>query len=142
MSGSLNKAILIGRLGRDPEVRVFQNGGKVCNLSVATEERWKDKDSGEQRSRTEWHRVAIFNEHLVDIAERYLKKGSLAYFEGQIETRKFTDQSGAERYSTEIVLRPYRGQLTLLGDGQERREPEPAGGGDLDDSIPFAKCIH
>lgn len=131
---SVNKAIIIGRLGRDPEVRTFQNGGRVCNLSVATEESWKDKDSGERKSRTEWHRVAIFNDHLVGVAERYLKKGSLAYFEGQIETRKFTDNSGNERYSTEIVLRPYRGELTLLGD-KAQSEPEPSG--DLGDEIAF-----
>lgn len=137
---SLNKAIIIGRLGRDPEVRTFQNGGKVCNLSVATEESWK-KD-GERKTRTEWHRIAIFNEHLVDIAERYLRKGSLAYFEGQIETRKFTDQSGAERYSTEITLRPFNGELTLLGDKPTSVDQSAHGGplhpdNHLDSEIPF-----
>ncbi len=114
MAGSVNKVILIGNLGKDPEIRSMQNGGKVCNLSVATSESWKDKGSGERKERTEWHRVVIFNEGLIGIAERYLKKGSKVYLEGQIETRKWADQSGQEKYSTEVVLRPYRGELTLL----------------------------
>ncbi len=114
MAGSVNKVILIGNLGKDPEVRSMQNGGKVCNLSLATSESWKDKMSGERKERTEWHRVVIFNEGLIGIAERYLKKGSKVYLEGQIETRKWSDQSGQEKYSTEVVLRPYRGELTLL----------------------------
>ncbi|NBC95849.1 MAG: single-stranded DNA-binding protein, partial [Deinococcus-Thermus bacterium] len=114
MAGSVNKVILVGNLGRDPEVRSFQNGGRVCNLSVATSERWKDRNSGEQREKTEWHRVAIFSEPLVNIAERFLRKGSKVYLEGQIETRKWQDQSGQDRYSTEVVLRPYKGELTLL----------------------------
>ncbi len=114
MAGSVNKVILIGNLGRDPEVRSFQNGGKVCNLSVATSESWKDKMSGERKERTEWHRVVIFNENLIQVAERFLKKGSKVYLEGQIETRKWADQSGQERFSTEVVLRPFRGELTLL----------------------------
>jgi single-strand DNA-binding protein len=114
MAGSVNKVILIGNLGKDPEVRSLQNGGKVCNLSIATSESWKDKGSGERKERTEWHRVVIFNENLTMVAERYLKKGSKVYIEGQIETRKWTDQSGAEKYSTEIVLRQFRGELTLL----------------------------
>ena len=114
MSG-VNKAIIVGRLGKDPEVRSFQNGGKVCNLSVATSETWKDKATGERKDRTEWHRVSIMDEALVRIAETYLKKGSEVYLEGQIETRKWQDQSGADRYSTEIVLRPFGGKITLLG---------------------------
>ena len=115
MAGSVNKVILIGNLGRDPEVRTFQNGGKVVNLRIATSERWKDRSTGEPRERTEWHSVAIFNEPLGRIAEQYLKKGSNVYVEGQLETRKWQDQSGQDRYSTEVVLRPYRSELTLLG---------------------------
>ena len=114
MAGSVNKVILIGNLGRDPEVRTFQNGGKVVNLRIATSENWKDRNTGERRERTEWHSVAIFSEPLGRIAEQYLKKGSKVYIEGQLETRKWQDQSGADRYSTEVVLRPYRGELTLL----------------------------
>jgi len=125
MAGSVNKVILIGNLGRDPEVRTFQNGGKVCNLRIATSDRWKDKQSGESRERTEWHSVAIFNENLVRIAEQYLKKGSKVYIEGQLETRKWQDQSGQDRYTTEVVLRPFRGELTLL-DGRDG-----GGGGDF-----------
>jgi single-strand DNA-binding protein len=115
MAGSVNKVILIGNLGRDPEVRSFPNGGKVCNLRIATSENWRDKATGERKERTEWHSVAIFNENLVRIAEQYLRKGSTVYIEGQLETRKWQDQSGADRYSTEVVLRPFRGELTLLG---------------------------
>ena len=118
MAGSVNKVILIGNLGKDPEVRSMQNGGKVCNLSLATSESWKDKMSGERKERTEWHRVVIFNENLISVAERFLKKGSKVYLEGQIETRKWADQAGVEKYSTEVVLRPFRGELTLL-DGRE-----------------------
>jgi single-strand DNA-binding protein len=114
MAGSVNKVILIGNLGRDPEVRTFQNGGKVVNLRIATSENWKDRNTGERRERTEWHSVAIFNENLGRIAEQYLRKGSKVYIEGQLETRKWQDQSGQDRYSTEVVLRPYRGELTLL----------------------------
>ena len=114
MAGSVNKVILVGNLGRDPEVRSFQNGGKVCNLRIATSETWRDRASGERKERTEWHSVAIFSEPLAKIAEQYLKKGSKVYIEGQLETRKWQDQSGQDRYSTEIVLRPYRGELTLL----------------------------
>ena len=159
MAGSVNKVILVGNLGRDPEVRTFQNGGRVCNLSVATSESWKDRNSGERREKTEWHRVVIFNENLVGVAERFLRKGSKVYLEGQIETRKFTDNSGAERYTTEVVLRPYRGELTMLdgrqdgggggggydsgpsygggGGGGSGPGPSGGGGGDLDDEIPF-----
>ena len=123
MAGSVNKVIIVGNLGRDPEVRSFPNGGKVVNLNIATSETWRDKASGERKERTEWHRVAIFNEALGKIAEQYLKKGSTVYLEGQLETRKWQDQSGAERYTTEIVLRQFRGELTLLGgrDGGDSR---------------------
>jgi single-strand DNA-binding protein len=127
MAGSVNKVIIVGNLGRDPEVRSFQNGGKVVNLNIATSETWRDKQSGERKERTEWHRVSILNEPLAKIAEQYLKKGSKVYIEGQLETRKWTDQSGAEKYTTEVVLRPYRGELTLL-DGREGGGGGPAGG--------------
>ncbi len=157
MAGSVNKVILIGNLGRDPEVRTFQNGGKVCNLRIATTESWRDKATGEKRDKTEWHSVAIFNENLSRIAEQYLRKGSSVYIEGQLETRKWQDQSGADRYSTEVVLRQFRGELTLLGgrDGGNASsgmddDREPMGGGsrgggggfgggqsDMDDEIPF-----
>ncbi len=126
MAGSVNKVIIVGNLGRDPEVRSFPNGGKVVNLRIATSENWRDKNSGERRERTEWHSVAIFSEPLAKIAEQYLRKGSKVYIEGQLETRKWQDQSGADRYTTEIVLRPYRGELTLL-DG--RGEGGSGGGG-------------
>lgn len=126
MAGSVNKVIIIGNLGRDPEVRTFQNGGKVCNLRIATSETWKDKSSGERRERTEWHSVAIFSEPLARVAEQYLKKGSKVYIEGQLETRKWQDQSGQDRYSTEVVLRPYTSTLTML-DG--RGEGGGGGGG-------------
>jgi single-strand DNA-binding protein len=126
MAGSVNKVILVGNLGRDPEVRSFQNGGKVVNLRIATSENWRDKATGERKERTEWHSVAIFNENIAKIAEQYLRKGSKVYVEGQLETRKWQDQSGADRYSTEVVLRPYTGSLTLL-DG---REGGGGGGGD------------
>lgn len=118
MAGSVNKVILIGNLGRDPEVRTFQNGGKVCNLRIATSETWRDKASGERRERTEWHSVAIFSEPLARIAEQYLRKGSKVYIEGQLETRKWQDQSGQDRYTTEVVLRPYNSNLTML-DGRD-----------------------
>ena len=137
MAGSVNKVILVGNLGADPEVRNFQNGGKVVNIRIATSESWRDKASGERKERTEWHSVAIFNENLAKIAEQYLKKGSKVYVEGQLETRKWQDQSGADRYSTEVVLRAFRGELTLLdgrnergGAGDERGHDEaPASGG-------------
>ena len=155
MSGSVNKVILIGRLARDVETRSFQNGGKVVNLRIATSETWRDKNSGERKERTEWHSVAVMNENLAKIAEQYLRKGSTVYIEGQLETRKWQDQTGADRYTTEIVLRPYRGELTLLGGkpdegGQSRVADEQRGGyssgygaggrpgGDMDDTIPFA----
>ena len=125
MAGSVNKVIILGNLGRDPEVRNFQNGGKVVNLRIATSENWRDKASGERKERTEWHSVAIFNENLAKVAEQYLKKGSKVYIEGQLETRKWQDQSGADRYSTEIVLRNFGGTLTLL----DSREGGAGGGG-------------
>ena len=122
MSGSVNKVTLVGNLGRDPEVRAMQNGDKIVQLSVATSDRWKDKNSGEQRERTEWHRVVIFNDALGKIAEQYLKKGSTVYLEGQLQTRKWTDQqSGQEKYTTEVVLQRYRGELTLLGSRSENQ---------------------
>ena len=126
MAGSVNKVILVGNLGRDPEVRTFQNGGKVVNLRIATSERWRDRNTGENRERTEWHSVAIFSEPLAKIAEQYLRKGSKVYLEGQLETRKWQDQSGADRYSTEVVLRPFKGELTML-DG--RSDGGSGGGG-------------
>ncbi|HXV25248.1 MAG TPA: single-stranded DNA-binding protein [Alphaproteobacteria bacterium] len=155
MAGSVNKVILIGNLGRDPEIRTLQDGARVANLSLATSESWRDKASGERRERTEWHRVVIFNDRLVDVVERFLKKGSKVYVEGQLQTRKWTDQSGQEKYTTEVVLQRFRGELTMLdgrgggagagaeeegggfgGGGGGGREPA-RGGGDLDDEIPF-----
>ncbi len=132
MAGSVNKVIIVGNLGRDPEVRSFQNGGKVVNLNIATSETWRDKASGERKERTEWHRVSILNEPLAKIAEQYLKKGSKVYIEGQLETRKWQDQSGAEKYTTEVVLRPYRGELTLL-DGREGGSTGGGSGGGYED---------
>ena len=154
MAGSVNKVIIVGNLGRDPEVRSFQNGSKVVNLRIATSESWKDKQSGERKERTEWHSVAIFNENLGKIAEQYLRKGAKVYVEGQLETRKWQDQSGADKYTTEVVLRPYGGALTLLdgpdGDNQSStarsadRAQRPTGGAPaggrsgMDDEIPFS----
>lgn len=154
MAGSVNKVIIVGNLGRDPEVRSFPNGGKVVNLRIATSETWRDKASGERKERTEWHSVAIFNENLAKVAEQYLRKGSTVYLEGQLETRKWQDQSGADKYTTEVVLRAFKGELTLLGGKAEgddaprsggydqspdRSQRAPAGGMDMDDSqdIPF-----
>lgn len=128
MAGSVNKVILIGNLGRDPEVRTFQNGGKVCNLRIATSENWKDRNTGERRERTEWHTVAIFNENLARLAEQYLRKGSKVYIEGKLETRKWQDQSGQDRYSTEVVLRPFAGEMTFL-DGRDGGSGGGQGGG-------------
>tara|TARA_B110000467_G_C18101695_1_gene357555 strand:- start:114 stop:620 length:507 start_codon:yes stop_codon:yes gene_type:complete len=119
MAGSVNKVIIIGNLGQDPEVRNFPSGGKVCNFSVATSENWKDKNTGERRERTEWHRVSITSEPLVRVAEQYLRKGSKVYLEGQLETRKWQDQSGQDKYTTEVVLRPYRSELTMLDSKSE-----------------------
>lgn len=156
MSGTVNKVILIGNLGRDPEVRSFQSGGKVVNLRIATSETWRDKQSGERKERTEWHSVAIFNEPLAKIAEQYLRKGSTVYIEGQLETRKWQDQNGQDRYATEVVVRPFTGSLTLLGGKSEGGKADNggrddrggyddygSGGGsyggrsDLDDPVPF-----
>ncbi|MCA3266161.1 MAG: single-stranded DNA-binding protein [Azospirillum sp.] len=163
MAGSVNKVILIGNLGRDPEVRSMNNGGKVVNLSVATSETWRDKNSGERQERTEWHRVVIFNEKLGEVAERYLKKGAKVYVEGALQTRKWTDQSGQEKYSTEVVLQRFRGELTMLdgkgggggggmgGGGDDYGDDYGGGGGGgrssggggkkpagpIDDDIPF-----
>jgi len=128
MAGSVNKVIIIGNLGRDPEVRTFQNGGKVCNLRIATSETWKDRNTGERRERTEWHSVAIFSEPLARVAEQYLRKGSKVYIEGQLETRKWQDQNGQDRYSTEVVLRPYTSTLTML-DGRGEGGGGGQGGG-------------
>lgn len=125
MAGSVNKVIILGHLGRDPEVRNFQNGGKVVNMRIATAETWRDRNSGERKERTEWHSVAIFSEPLAKIAEQYLRKGSKVYIEGQLETRKWQDQQGQDRYTTEIVLRPFNGSLTLLD-----RKPDNGGGRD------------
>lgn len=130
MAGSVNKVILVGNLGRDPEVRSMQSGGRVCNLAIATSESWKDRNSGERKERTEWHRVVIFNEALVGVAERFLKKGAKVYIEGQLETRKWTDQSGSEKYTTEVVLRPFRGELTMLDGRGEGGGGGSFGGGD------------
>jgi single-strand DNA-binding protein len=166
MAGSVNKVILVGNLGRDPEIRSTQDGTRIANLSVATSESWRDKASGERKEKTEWHRVVIFNERLVEVAERFLKKGSKIYVEGALQTRKWTDNAGAEKYSTEVVLQKFRGELTMLdgrgegGGGGSSSAPEDdygapprsAGGGgggggarperrppvqDLDDEIPF-----
>ena len=162
MAGSVNKVILVGNLGREVEVRSFQNGGKVCNLRIATSETWKDKQTGERKERTEWHSVAIMSEPVVRIAEQYLRKGSKVYIEGQLETRKWQDQSGQDRYSTEVVLRPYSGTLKLLdsagvgqgsgqggggyGGGNQGSDhqspnyggsPSPSVGPSMDDEIPF-----
>ena len=164
MAGSVNKVIIIGNLGQDPEVRNFPSGGKVCNFSVATSENWKDKNTGERKERTEWHRVSITSEPLVRVAEQYLRKGSKVYLEGQLETRKWQDQSGQDKYTTEVVLRPYRSELTMLdsrndggqvggnqgGGGNQDGYMADQGGGsqgggynsptpsaDLDDEIPF-----
>ena len=150
MAGSVNKVILIGNLGRDPEVRTFQNGGKVCNFSIATSETWKDRNSGERQERTNWHNIAIFNENLAQIAEQYLRKGSKVYVEGQLETRKWQDQAGNDRYTTEVVLRNFRGELTLL-DGRsennnsnfsetasiDNESSDKVLTNDIDDEIPF-----
>ncbi|MCB2050374.1 MAG: single-stranded DNA-binding protein [Novosphingobium sp.] len=131
MAGSVNKVILIGNLGQDPEVRSFQNGGKVCNLRIATSESWKDRNTGERQERTEWHTVAIFSEGLVNVAERYLRKGSKVYIEGQLQTRKWQDQSGNDRYSTEVVLRGFNGTLVML-DGPGGSGGGQRGGGNWD----------
>jgi single-strand DNA-binding protein len=126
MAGSVNKVILVGNLGKDPEVRTMQDGNPVVNLSLATSEQWRDKNSGERREKTEWHRVVIFNERLAEVAQKFLRKGSKLYIEGQLQTRKWTDQSGQEKYSTEVVLQRFRGELTML---DSRGEGGGGGGG-------------
>jgi single-strand DNA-binding protein len=133
MAGSVNKVILVGNLGRDPEIRSTQDGTKVANLSLATSETWRDRNSGERRERTEWHRVVVFNDKLCEVIEKYLKKGAKVYIEGQLQTRKWTDQSGVEKYTTEVVLQRYRGELTML-DG--RQDGGGGGGGYGDDGGP------
>ena len=145
MSGSVNKVIILGNLGADPEIRTFQNGNKVCNLRIATSERWKDKNTGEQREKSEWHQVAIFSEGLVRVAEQYLKKGSTVYIEGKLQTRNWQDQSGNDRYSTEVVLQGFDSKLVMLGgnqsDGRENVAAAPAAGNGYqappDDDLPF-----
>ena len=147
---SVNKVILVGNLGRDPEIRSFQNGGRVVNLRIATSETWKDKTTGERKEKTEWHSVAIFSEGLCSVAERFLRKGSKVYLEGQLQTRKWTDQQGAERYSTEVVLQGFNATLVLLddkrgaSDGGSSGAPEPAswGADDLGDDVPFLDMSH
>ena len=148
MAGSVNKVILVGNLGRDPEVRRMQSGDPVVNLSLATSESWRDKASGERKEKTEWHRVVIFNKNLAEVAEKYLRKGSKVYVEGQLQTRNWTDKDGQEKYSTEVVLQNFRGELTMLdgknegGGGSSRvgAGEAPASfdrSGDMDDEIPF-----
>jgi single-strand DNA-binding protein len=156
MAGSVNKVILIGNLGRDPEIRSLGSGDRVASFSIATSESWRDRTSGERREKTEWHRISIFNDNLVKVAENYLRKGSKVYIEGSLQTRKFTDASGAERTATEIVLQKFRGELTMLdgrGEGDGARESDAGGyapgpraapsgpkesfSADLDDEIPF-----
>jgi single-strand DNA-binding protein len=157
VAGSVNKVILVGNLGKDPEIRSFANGGRVASFSIATSESWKDKASGEKKERTEWHRISVLNENLVGIVEKYIKKGSKVYIEGQLETRKWTDKDGAEKYTTEVVLRPFRGEITMLdskgGSGSaaandygsdEAPQQQSSGGsfaasgkGNMDDEIPF-----
>ena len=129
MAGSVNKVILVGNLGKDPEIRTLTSGDRVANLTIATSESWRDRTSGERKEKTEWHRVVIFNDNLVKVAEQYLKKGSTVYIEGAIQTRKWTDNTGAEKYSTEIVLQKFRGELTMLG-GRGDGAGASSGGGD------------
>jgi single-strand DNA-binding protein len=151
MAGSVNSVTLLGHLGKDPEIRTTQQGGKVCNLRVATSETWKDRETGERREKTEWHTVTIWNEPLAKVAEQFLRKGSKVYLTGSLETKKYQAQDGTDRYSTEVVLRPYRGELVLLdGKGDRESMADDYGGGrwehqrpghqspaDLDDEVPF-----
>jgi single-strand DNA-binding protein len=147
MSASVNKVILVGNLGRDPEIRTTQDGTRVANLSLATSESWRDKNSGERKEKTEWHRIVIFNDRLVDVVEKYLKKGAKVYLEGSLQTRRWTDKDGTEKYSTETVLQKYRGELTILDGGKrDDDEPQPPTTGresgttkqpDLDEEVPF-----
>jgi single-strand DNA-binding protein len=133
MAGSINKVILVGNLGRDPEIRSTNDGTRIANLALATSETWRDRNSGERKERTEWHRVVIFNERLVEVVEKYVKKGSKLYIEGALQTRKWTDNQGQERYSTEVVLQRFRGELTML-DGARGSGGAMEGGADYDDS--------
>ena len=133
MAGSVNKVILVGNLGRDPEIRSTQDGTRIANLNLATSENWRDRNSGERKERTEWHRVVIFNERLVEVAEKFLRKGSKIYVEGALQTRKWTDQQGAERYSTEVVLQRFRGELTMLDGARGEGGGGGSGGGDYDE---------
>ena len=146
MSGSVNKVTILGNLGKDPEIRTTQSGGKIANLTIATSETWKDKNSGERREKTEWHKVVIFNDGLTGIAERYLKKGSKVYIEGQLETRKWQDKEGNDKYTTEIVLKSFNGVLKMLNSSQESKSQQPDNQqesqsrdnyADMDDDIPF-----
>ena len=152
MAGSVNKVILVGNLGKDPEIRSFQNGGRVASFSIATSENWKDKATGEKKEKTEWHRISVLNDKLVEVVEKYVKKGAKLYIEGQLETRKWTDKDGNEKYSTEVVLRPFRGELTMLdgkgggGSSFSSNDDAPSFGPsagannsipDLNDDIPF-----
>lgn len=142
MAGSVNKVILVGNLGRDPESRSFANGGKVVNLRIATSEQWKDKNTGERKEKSEWHTVAIFNENLCTVAEKYLRKGSKVYIEGALQTRKWTDNAGVEKYSTEIVLQGFNGTLTLLDKPSGGEQGNSGSWGnddasDLNDDVPF-----
>jgi single-strand DNA-binding protein len=152
MAGSVNKVILVGNLGKDPEVRNSQAGDKIVSFTLATSETWNDKASGERRERTEWHRVVVFNSQIADVAERFLKKGAKVYVEGQLQTRKWSDQQGVERYSTEIVLARFKGEMTMLssGNGSNRQAGTegntgsgylPRTGSDLDDDIPYAPQV-
>ena len=129
MAGSVNKVILVGNVGQDPEVRQFQNGGQVCSFSLATSENWKDRNTGERREKTEWHNVVIFNDNLAKVAENYLKKGSKVYVEGQLQTRKWQDRDGNDKYTTEVVLQRYRGELTMLDGRGEGGGGDRMGGG-------------
>ena len=142
MAGSVNKVILVGNLGKDPEVRNAQNGTKIVNFTLATSESWNDKGSGERREKTEWHRVVVFNERIADVVERFCRKGKKVYVEGSLQTRKWTDQSGQDKYTTEIVLQPYNGKLIMLdGAGAQNRNGNVGhadnSGGDLGDEVPF-----
>ena len=138
MAGSVNKVILIGNLGKDPEIRSLTSGERVCNLSLATSEQWRDKASGERKEKTEWHRVVIFNDNIIKVAENYLKKGSTVYIEGAIQTRKWTDQSGVDKYSTEIVVGKFKGELTMLGGRSDSAGGGASRGGDDDYSSGFS----
>ena len=151
MAGSLNRVMLIGNLGQEPDIRSMQNGGKVCNLSIATSESWKDRNTGERKEKTEWHRVIVFNEGLIGVIENYVKKGSKVFIEGQLETRKWQDQNGQDRYATEVIIKNFKGGLTMLdtrnGDGQQNQPPaQQSNDGytpankhhdDFEDDIPF-----